>query len=155
MHGFEGDATGQRAVADDRDDVRILAVTTAHRLLDPDRVADRGRGVARPHDVVLGLLDGTERRQPAVLADRVQLVAASGQDLVGIGLVADVPEDLVAGRVEHRVQRHRDLAGAEVGAEVAADLPHRVDDVLTDLLGERLKLFIGQRMEVPGGADAL
>ena len=78
--------------------------------------------MAGAHDVVLGLVDRAERRQALVLADRRELVAAAGQDLVRIGLVADVPEDLVARRVEQRVQRDRDLAGAEVGAEVAADL---------------------------------
>ena len=63
-------------------------------------------------------------------------VAAAGQDLVRVRLVADVPEDLVPRGVEQRVERDRDLAGAEVGAEVAADLPHRVDQQLADLLGD-------------------
>ena len=63
-----------------------------------------------------------------------ELVAAAGEDLVRVGLVADVPEDLVARRVQQRVQRDRELARAEVGAEVAADLADRVDDVLADLL---------------------
>ena len=65
-----------------------------------------------------------------------ELVAAAGEDLVRVGLVADVPEDLVARRVEQRVQRDGQLAGAEVGAEVAADLADRVDDVLAHLLRE-------------------
>ena len=116
----------------------------AHALLDPDRVADRGRGVAGAHDVVRGLGDRAERRQPAVLADRAQLVAAAGEDLVRVGLVADVPEDLVARGVEQRVQRHRQLAGAEVGAEVPADLADRVDDVLAHLLGELRELLLGE-----------
>ena len=68
-----------------------------------------------------------------------------------VGLVADVPKDLVAGGVEHRVQRDGQLAGAEVGAEVPADLPHRVDDVLADLLGELLQLGVGQLAEVARG----
>ena len=125
VDGLEGDPAGQRPVADDRDDVPVGSVAAAHRLLDPDRVADRRRGVAGAHDVVLGLLDRAERRQAVVLADRVQLVAAAGQHLVRIGLVADVPEDLVVGGVEQRVQRDGDLARAEVGAEVAADLARR------------------------------
>jgi len=41
-------------IADDRDHMRVLAVTAAHRLLDPDRVADRRRGMPGAHDVVLG-----------------------------------------------------------------------------------------------------
>ena len=65
-----------------------------------------------------------------------QAVAPAGQHLVRIGLVADVPEDLVARRVEQAVERDGELAGAEVGAEVAADLADHVDDQLADLLGE-------------------
>ena len=38
-----------------------------------------------------------------------------------VGLVTDVPQDLVAGGVEQRVQGDRDLTGPEVGADVAAD----------------------------------
>ena len=137
---LEGDAAGQRAVADHGDDLAVLADPLAHRLLEADRVADRGRGVAGAHDVVLGLGDRAERREAAVLADRLEPVAAAGQDLVRVGLVADVPEDLVARRVEQAVQRDRELAGAEVGAEVAADLADRVDDQLADLLRELLEL---------------
>ena len=89
-------------------------------------------------------------RQAAVLADRVQLLAAPGQDLVRVGLVAHVPEDLVPGRLQHRVQRHGQLARAEVRAEVAADLPDGVDDVLAHLLGELQELRLGEALEVAG-----
>src|SRR4029079_8692238 len=40
---LERDAAGHRAVADHRDDLAVDAVAAAHRLLDPDAVADRGR----------------------------------------------------------------------------------------------------------------
>ena len=153
VNGLEGDSAGQRAVAGHRHHVAVRAMPAAHRLLDADGVPDRGRGVARAHDVVLGFLDRAERGQPLVLADRVQLVAPAGQDLVGIGLVADVPEDLVAGRIEQRVERDRDLAGPEVGAEMAADLPHGVDDVLAHLLGHLLQLVVGQAVKVLGTGD--
>ena len=148
---LEGDAAGERTVADHGDDLAVLADPLAHRLLEPDRVADRGRGVAGAHDVVLGLGDRAERRQAAVLADRLEPVAAAGQDLVRVGLVADVPEDLVARRVEQAVERDRELAGAEVGAEVAADLADRVDDQLADLLGDLLELLVVEPLQVLRG----
>src|SRR3954471_20984477 len=89
---LERDAARHRAVADDRDDLaRVGLAGQAHTLLQADRVADRRRGVARAHDVVLGLVDRAERGEALVLADRRQLVAAAGEDLVRIGLVADVP----------------------------------------------------------------
>ena len=72
-----------------------------------------------------------------------------------VGLVADVPEDLVARRVEQRVQRDGDLAGAEVRAEVPADLAHGVDQQLADLLGDLLELVVGEPVEVGGAVDAV
>ena len=151
---LEGDAPGHRAVADDGDDLAgVDLVSVAHALLDPHRVADRGGGVAGAHDVVLGLRDRAERRQALVLADRVESVAATREDLVRIGLVPDVPQDLVARRVEQRVQRYGQLAGAEVGPEVTADLADRVDDQLADLLGHLLKLLLLELLEVGGAID--
>ena len=107
--------------------------------------------MAGAHDVVLGLGDRAERRQAVVLADRRQRLAAAGEDLVRVGLVADVPEDLVARRVEQAVQGDRQLAGAEVGAEVAADLADRVDDVGAHLLRDLLKLLVVELVQVGGG----
>ena len=148
VQGLVGDAAGQGAVADHGDDLAVLADPAAHRLLEPDRVADRGGGVAGAHDVVRGLGDRAERSEAAVLADRGEAVLAAGQDLVRVGLVADVPEDLVPRRVEHAVQRHRQLAGAEVGAEVAADLADRVDDQLAGLLRDLLELRVVEPVQV-------
>ena len=153
MERLVSDAAGKRAVADHRDDLAVLPDSLAHRLLQADSVADRGRSVAGAHDVVLGLEDRAEGREALVLADRVEGVLAAGEDLVGIGLVADVPEDLVRGRVEQAVQRDRQLAGAEVGAEVAADLTDRVDDQLADLLRNLLELLVGEPSQVGGRVD--
>ena len=153
---LEGDAAGHRAVADHRDDAAgVELAARAHRLLDPDRVADRGRGVAGAHDVVLGLGDRAERREAAVAADRRELVAAAGQDLVRVGLVADVPEDLVARGVEQRVQRDGELAGAEVRAEVAADLADRLDDVLAHLLRDARELVLAEAVQILRAVDAV
>ena len=138
----------ERSVADHRDDLAVLADPLAHRLLEADPVADRCRGVARAHDVVLGLGDRAERGEPAVLADRVEPIAAAGQDLVRVGLMADVPQDLVAGRVQERMEDGGQLAGAEVGAEVPADLADRVDDQLADLLRDLGELVVVEARQV-------
>ena len=51
------------------------------------------------------------------------------------------------------MQRHRQLAGAEVGAEVPADLPDGVDDVLAHLLGQLGQLLLGQSVQILGTVD--
>ena len=78
-----GDPAGERAVADHGDDLAVLADPFQHPLLQADRVADRGRGVARAHDVVLGLEHRAERGQAVVLADRVEPVARPVSTLCG------------------------------------------------------------------------
>jgi hypothetical protein len=147
------DAAGESAVADHRRHLAVGSDSLPHRLLQPDRVADRGRSVAGAHHVVLGLGDRAERRQAVVLADRRQPVATAGQDLVRVGLVADVPEHLVARGVEQAVEGNGELAGAEVGAEVAADLPDRVDDVGAHLLRHLLQLLLVEAVQVLGTFD--
>jgi hypothetical protein len=155
MERLVGDAAGEGPVSDHGDDPAVLPDSLAHRLLQADRVADRGRGVPRTHDVVLGLEDRAERRQALVLADRVEPVAPAREHLVRVGLVPDVPEDLVRRGVEQAVQRDGQLAGAEVGAEVAADLTDRVDDQLAHLLRHVLELLVGELVEVGGRVDRI
>ena len=46
------------------------------------------------------------------------------------------------------MQRHRQLAGAEVRAEVPADLADRVDDVLAHLLGQLGELLVAEAVQV-------
>ncbi len=69
--------------------------------------------------------------------------------------MADVPEDLVRGGFQQRVQRHGELAGPEVRPEVAADLADGVDDVLADLLGELGELLVREAFQVIGTVDVL
>ena len=53
------------------------------------------------------------------------------------------------------MQRDRQLAGAEVGAEVAADLADRVDDVAAHLLRDLLQLLVVEPVQVVGAVDPL
>ena len=58
--------------------------------------------------------------RPPPWRKRPDAVAPAGQDLVRIGLMADIPDQPVARRVEDVVQRDRQLDDAEAGAEMAA-----------------------------------
>ena len=119
VHRLVGHAGRHRAVADDGDDAMVAALEVAgDRHAEPGR--DRGRGMRRAEGVVLALGAPGEARQPAGLPERPDAVAPAGEDLVGIGLVADVPDQPVVRRVEDVVERHRQLDHAEAGAEMAA-----------------------------------
>ena len=77
-----------------------------------------------------------EAGQSAALAQGADAVAAVGEDLVRIGLMADVPDQPVGRRVEHVVQRDRQLDDAEAGAEMAAGDRDRVDGLPAQFVGE-------------------
>ena len=63
--------------------------------------------------------------RPSSCAQRADAVAAAGQDLVRIGLVADIPDQPVGRRVEDVVQRDRQFDDAEAGAEMPAGAARR------------------------------
>ena len=129
VQGLVGHAPGEGAVADDR---HHLALTVDAPQLepagDPVGVGEAGRRVAVLDPVVLGLGPVGVARHPARLLQGLEAVAAAGQQLVHVGLVAGVPQDDVTGGVEDPVQGQRQLDGAEVGAEMPSGRRHRVDD---------------------------
>ena len=61
-------------------------------------VAEHRRCVAVLDPVVLGFGAARITRQPTLLAERTELVVAPGDQLVDVGLVADIPENDVTGR---------------------------------------------------------
>ena len=71
-------------------------------------------------------------------------LAPAGQDLVRVGLVADVPDDAVVRRVEDVVQRDRELDGAEVRRQVAAGLRDRIEQERAQLARELAQLARGR-----------
>ena len=144
VHRLEGDPAREGPVAHHAHDP-TLGVAAQPRALDQAQpVADRGRGVPRADDVVLGLAAAGEPGEASVLADGVEALGPSGDDLVGVGLVADVPDDLVAGAFEDAVQGDRELDRAEAGGQMAADLADARQDHLAYLVGEVLELGDGQ-----------
>ena len=134
VHRLIGHARAHGAVADHGDDlaVRLPLEVAAHRKAEARR--DGGRGVRRAERVVLALLALGEAGESAALAQRPDPVAPAGEDLVGIALVADIPDQDVVGRIEHVVQRQRQLDHAEPGAQMAAGHRDRIDHLRAQLV---------------------
>ena len=110
------------------------------------------RGAER---VVFALGALGEAGQAAALAQGADAVAPAGEDLVRIGLVADVPDQPVARRVEHPVQGDRQLDHAEAGAEMAAGHRDGVDRLLPQLVGELAQFLLGQVAQILGRLDQI
>ena len=111
MQALQRQPADQRAIADDRDHSFVGALKVAR-----DGIAERrgngGRAVAGIGGIVLRFFDARKRRDALPLAQGMKAVAPPGQNLVRVGLIADVQHDLVFGRIEHVVQRHADFHGS-------------------------------------------
>ena len=126
VHGLIGHAGRHGAVADDGDDIVPAALQIA-RHGHAEAGGDRGRGMRRAERIVFALAALGEAGQAAFLAKRADAVAAAGQDLVRIGLVADVPDQPIFRRVEDVVQGDGQFDDAQPGAEMAAGDRHCID----------------------------
>ena len=98
--------------------------------------------------VELALRSLGEPGKSAALPQRANAVTAAGEDLVRIGLVADVPDQAVLRRIEHVVQCDRQLDDAQPCAEVPAGDGDRVDGLLAQLVGHPPQLICWQLTQV-------
>ena len=86
--------------------------------------------------IVLAFGAAGEARKAVLLPQGADAIAAAGQHLVRIGLVADVPDQPVIGSIEHGMERHRQLDHAEPGAEMPAGHRYGVDDFGAQFAGK-------------------
>ena len=71
--------------------------------------------------VVLTLGSFGEPREAVFLANRAELLAASGEDFVWVGLMADIPDQTVVWRVKDVVQGDSQFHCAEAGAQMTTN----------------------------------
>ena len=93
-------------------------------------------------------LPARERREAALVLDRLEPVAPAGEHLVRIRLVADVPDQSIARRVVDVVQRDGQLDRAETGREMAAHLADGLDEKLAQFVRQRFELRRGKTPQV-------
>jgi hypothetical protein len=102
VEGLEREAAHERRVADDDGDP-LEAVTKVAGGSEALGDREAGPGMAAVEDVVLALRATREAAEAVDLAKGPEPVEAAGQELVGVGLVARVPDDPVTGRLEEPV----------------------------------------------------
>ena len=76
----------------------------------------------RAKGVVGGFTAFGKSAQPVFHTQSADTVAAFGQDLMRVALVADVPDQLVLRRIKHRMDRDRQFNHAQTRAQMAARL---------------------------------
>ncbi len=109
--------------------------------------------MAGAEGIVFALGAAGEAGKPRFLAQGADAVAAAGQHLVRIGLVADIPDQPVVRRIEDGVQGNGQFDDAKAGAEMAARDGDGVDDFLAQFVGKLAQLFAVEGFEVGWAAD--
>ncbi len=142
----------QRGVADDDRDP-LEPVAQVARLGQPLGDRQAGPGVSAIEHVVRRLGPSREPADAVELAQRAEALQPAGQQLVRVGLVAGVPHDPVARRLEQPVQRDRQLDDAERRAEVTAGVRHGLHDRVADLDGQLRELDLVEPAQVGGLLD--
>ena len=151
---LESQPAGHRTVADDGHHLPLLAPQFG-RLGHAESRGDRHRGVTAPESVVFAL--GHARKaadavQPALGPERL---AASGDDLVGVGLVADIPDDLVLRGFEDIMQRRGQLHGPEARSQVPRVDRTLVDDIASQLVAVNAQLLRRELLQLPRRRDRI
>src|SRR5205085_3068649 len=142
-------AGAHRTVSDHADDVVRLLLLIA-RDGKAEAGGNRGGGMRRAETVVDALAALGETGKPAALPQRADAVAPPGDDLVRIGLMADIPDQFVAGGLEHVMTGNRQFANSQPRTEVASGHRHRRDRLLTKLVGELAQLRARKLSQIIG-----
>ena len=108
VHRFISHTSADRAIADHSNRIacRLVQITPHGKT---KCCGNRRAGMGRTKRVVLTFRAFGKARKPALLTQGANAVASPGQDLVRIALMPDIPDQLVKGGVEDRVDCHAQL----------------------------------------------
>ena len=109
----------------------------------------------RAEGIVFALAPLGEAAKAAALAQSADAIPPSGQDLVRIALVADIPDEFVLGRIEHVMNRHGQFDHAEARAEMPAAGADRIDHLAAQFVGQLAKLVLLELAKVGGKIDSV
>ena len=144
---LEGDSASQGRIAEKGDDIFLGAAHVARRgHAESDREA-RAR-VAGAVVVMLAFESVEKAARAAKLAHPLNQVPPAGENLVDVALMADVHDETVFRRVEDVVHGQRHLDDAKIRAEVASRLRKDRDQLLPNLLRQRLQLLDGEALHI-------
>ena len=103
--------------------------------------------------VVLTLRRVGVAHQPPFGPHRLKLVVATGEQFVGIDLVARVPDQSIAAKVERRVQGDAQFDDPQIRCEMCAAASDQVAQHIANLNGQPFQLRQGEFLHVAGLGD--
>ncbi len=149
---FVGQPGRHGAVADHRHNpgfVLVVPFSAGHAQTG----GDGGAAVAGGEGVVGTFAHLGEAAQPVQLAEGIETVPTTGQQFVGVGLMAHVPNQLVLGRIQDVMQGDGQLHRAEARRQMAARSGHHVDDRPPDFFGQPGQVAHGNFLEIGRGVN--
>lgn len=154
VEGFESLTTGHGAVADDGDMLPLGVALQCRSGGHAEGSTDGGGAVASAKGVEGRLVDAGETAETAISAYGWEEVATTCDNFVGVGLVADIPDEFVVGSIEDVVEGEGEFDSAKGGGEMAGVECEGMDDVVTQFETELLEVGDGECPEVVDGVDA-
>jgi hypothetical protein len=77
-------------------------------------------------------------RHPILLPEGMEMVVATRNELMGIGLVADIPDHLIAIQIQRLIECSGQFDDPKARAEVSTAGCHRFQMLITNLMGNLL-----------------
>src|SRR5689334_4654956 len=96
--------------------------------------------MSRAEAVIFAFRALGEPGQPAACAQSADAVPSARQNLVRVGLMADVPYEFVIRGVEDVMQRYRQLDDAEAGAQMTSRHRDGINGLGSQFIGNLLKV---------------
>ena len=124
---LESHPARQRAVADDRDRAPLFAAPLG-RDGHAQRGGNRSARVRGAEAIVRAFGAARKARNPALFAHPRERLAASGQRLVGVTLMPDIPDQKIARRVENIMQRDGELDRSQIRGQMPSGAAHGFED---------------------------
>ena len=116
---------------------------------------NRRGGVRGAERIVFTFAALGETRKPTALAKRADAIAPAGENLMRIGLVADIPDDDIARRIEHVMQRHGEFDDAEARAQMPARDRYGVDHFRAQFIGDLAEMGLALTPQIRGRLDLI
>ena len=153
VDALECQAAAHGSVADDGYYV-LVSLTLLHRgYRHAQRSRDRVAGMSTGEGIVFTFFGRREGANAFKLTISGKSVTASGQNLVTIGLVADVPHQQVTRRVVDIVQCYGQLHCAEARSKVSWIFSQDFDQILAQFVAHRRQCVDGQLLQIGWRVD--
>ena len=141
-----------RSVANHRNHVVLLALE-AHSLGHTQRCRDRHRRVTAHESVETALAAARETAQTSQLTIGGEGVAALGDDLMGVGLVSNVPNQLIIRRIENVVDCRCQLHRTQTRTEMTGIYGALLDDVASQFVAIACEFVCVERAQIGRRVD--